>query len=251
MPADLEYHLKFERFFRFDSFQSGLDWTLVRESGLPNTLLLDGISSADNFDPLLTSRYAALREGLEALPRDRQDRLLALLDVGWRAEEAPASPEGVRYVAVPGAARVRIVSEVRWVDGPEAALEAVTAEGFDPEGEVILEGAPRDQSMPRGGAGSAELIPDDDPNRAQVIVETGDGGWLVLSDAYYPGWQAFVDGERAGIHPADSLFRAVWVPAGRHRVEFAYCPATFWIGALVSAVAWAALGALWLRWRRD
>lgn len=59
---------------------------------------------------------------------------------------------------------------------------------------------------------------------------------LVLSDAYYPGWTAAVDGEPAEVFPAYTVFRAVVVPAGRHTVTFAYFPGTLRAGLAVSVV---------------
>jgi hypothetical protein len=143
-----------------------------------------------------------------------------------------------------------VVGEARWVEGPEAALEAVSAGDFDPDRVVILEGRPPAALPPQATGGSAEVIPHNDPNRVRVAVEASGGGWLVLSDAFYPGWQARVDGARVSIYPADSLLRAVWVPAGDHRVEFAYRPASFWIGAVLSALAWVLLAGVWVRWRK-
>jgi uncharacterized membrane protein YfhO len=49
-------------------------------------------------------------------------------------------------------------------------------------------------------------------------------GVVVLNDVYYPGWIAEVDGKRKEILRADTLFRAVEVPAGRHQVVFRFAP---------------------------
>jgi hypothetical protein len=250
MPSELDYELKFRRYFRFDTYEQGPEWRQVREAGLANTMLLEGIATVDNFDPLQPARYVALRDALEGAPPLRRERLLALLDVGWRAEEALERAVGVRYVPVVGAARARLIAEARWVEGPEAALEAVFAADFDPDQMVVLEGAPPADLPSHATGGSAEVVAQGDPNRVEISVETRGGGWLVLSDAFYPGWQARVDGERTSIYPADSLLRAVWVPAGEHHVEFVYRPASFWIGAGVSAVAWVLLAAVWVRWRK-
>jgi uncharacterized membrane protein YfhO len=76
---------------------------------------------------------------------------------------------------------------------------------------------------------------------------------LVLTDLHYPGWTASVDGEPTDLHRVDYLLRGTTLPAGRHRVEFTYAPASFRIGWIVSAVALAGLVAavaLALRRRR-
>ena len=59
----------------------------------------------------------------------------------------------------------------------------------------------------------------------------------MLSDTYYPGWRAFVDGQEQPILRGDLLFRVVAVPAGEHVVEFRFEPASVRIGLLVSALA--------------
>jgi hypothetical protein len=71
---------------------------------------------------------------------------------------------------------------------------------------------------------------------------------LVVSDVYYPGWRARVDGREASIFQTDYALRGVFVPAGEHAVEFAYEPRSLRVGAVVSALAIIAIAlvALWL-----
>ena len=75
-------------------------------------------------------------------------------------------------------------------------------------------------------------------------------GFVVLTDSWYPGWEARVDGKEVPILHADVLFRAVAVPAGRSRVEFDFRPRSVALGGLVAAGAAALLGVLfWLERR--
>jgi uncharacterized membrane protein YfhO len=70
-----------------------------------------------------------------------------------------------------------------------------------------------------------------------------DPGLLVVSDSYYPGWRAWVDGNSVAIHRVNYGFRGVVVPAGRHTVEMEYEPASFQVGLFLSLAAAAALAA--------
>ena len=73
--------------------------------------------------------------------------------------------------------------------------------------------------------------------RATITTQADGGRLLVLTDTHYPGWVATVDGAPAEILRANYAFRAVFVPAGRHEVEFTYRPASVRWGASISAVA--------------
>ncbi len=84
-----------------------------------------------------------------------------------------------------------------------------------------------------------------------VQVEADSDAYLLLTDAYYPGWQATIDGEPTPIYRADVMFRAVQVPAGEHEVIFSYrpdwLPGILWGGVLAWGLVAAWLG--YVAWR--
>ena len=79
------------------------------------------------------------------------------------------------------------------------------------------------------------LLYGEDPSRASSQSESTQAAYLVLSDSWYPGWVAAVDGAEVPIERANLLFRAVRLPPGEHVVEFRYEPRSVRLGALVSA----------------
>lgn len=73
--------------------------------------------------------------------------------------------------------------------------------------------------------------------RSKVDVKTEKDGLLFISDTYYPGWKAYVDGNEQKILRANYAFRAVVVPSGNHIVEFRYEPDSFNIGRTISILS--------------
>ncbi|MGF9763001.1 YfhO family protein [Microvirga sp. 0TCS3.31] len=78
-------------------------------------------------------------------------------------------------------------------------------------------------SRPEKTKGEARIV-NYQRNSVTIEVESSANGVLVLHDIHYPGWEAWVDGERRPILRANLLFRGVEVGPGRHRVEFQFRP---------------------------
>ena len=103
-----------------------------------------------------------------------------------------------------------------------------------------------DVGEPLGGLSQKVEIISESNNRLRLQVETAEDSLLVLSDTYYPGWKAFVDGKKAKIYRADYAFRAIPLNAGTHKVEFVYDPLSFKLGAGVTL--FGILGCIFFGW---
>jgi hypothetical protein len=89
-----------------------------------------------------------------------------------------------------------------------------------------------------------------DPDRVVVESPPGPAGLLVLADPPYPGWSVTVDGKPATERIQHGLFRAVDLPAGRHRVEWRFEPASVKHGLIISLATLVAALAYAVRARR-
>ena len=89
---------------------------------------------------------------------------------------------------------------------------------FKPQEVAVVEG---ELAMSGEGTGSLEVFAYG-PNRVELGVHTSAPALLVLSDVFYPGWWATVDGERVPIYRTDGVFRGVRVPAGDHHVRMQF-----------------------------
>ncbi len=119
------------------------------------------------------------------------------------------------------------------------ALAALRDPAFDPAAEVIL--AQGNEIAVDGGRSAAEIATYE-PERIEVKASLDAPGYLVLTDAYYPGWKVEVDRQPASLLRADLYFRAVALDAGEHQVVFRFQPASARLGLIASLIAWLGLG---------
>lgn len=219
----------------------------LRESLIPNLNAAHRLPGLGNYDPLAVDAYRDLWDRLEG-ERDAPpefDEVRPLLDLFSAryivtGDELPlpllydAGPNiYLNERALPAAF---VVNKARAVADPEARLAALLDSDFDPRAEVILDAAP---PLGQGldGATTTQPAPQvlrQGPDRVIIQVNMSQAGFLVLTDTYYPGWWATVDGEPAKILLANHAFRAVELPADVHTVVFRYAPLSFRLGAAIA-----------------
>jgi hypothetical protein len=118
---------------------------------------------------------------------------------------------------------------------------------FDPARQVLLPVAPP-LTYPLDTAGTAAISAYDE-NEVTITTKSNSPAVLVLTDTYYPGWKAWVDGKETGILRANWAFRAVPVPQGEHTVRMQYVPVSYSVGKTISIISFIALGVV-LMWRK-
>lgn len=117
--------------------------------------------------------------------------------------------------------RGTVYYDVEVITDAKDILERFYSEDFDFRNALILEKDPGLVKSEKNTKGEIELAKDD----AQHIifrVKTDREGMLFLSDNFYPGWRASVNGEDVEVYRANYAFRAVKVPVGESVVEFYY-----------------------------
>lgn len=113
----------------------------------------------------------------------------------------------------------------------EAAFQYVQSPDFRPEEVAVVENGPRLEGEGRGRVDVVRYS----PNEVILSVQTDAPALLVLSDVYYPGWHAKVDGHSTLIYRADVTFRGVPISPGEHVVSMRFFPRTLQIGLALAA----------------
>lgn len=92
------------------------------------------------------------------------------------------------------------------------------------------------------------------PDRLEAEVRASARGLLVLSEMFFPGWTATVNGKSVPIHKMDSLLRGVVVESGDNHIVMRYRPNSVFYGAILSTAAFSGTflfgGIVWWRERR-
>jgi hypothetical protein len=194
-----------------------------------------------------------------ALPTERALRTLNLFSVADVMQDPTLEPlrlPGLRLAYDGDDARVYsnsnalprafLVGGQQTVDGEDAALAAITDPAVDKRRVAVTEQALPGlaQGATAGGApGTARLV-SYERDEAVARVEARRPALLVVTDVWFPGWKAKVDGRDADVERVDYLLRGVSVPAGAHTVELSYEPASWRIGWIVSLLALLAIAGL-------
>jgi len=231
-----------------------------------------GVASIDDYEPQAPRRYAEL---FTRMLRDRPMR--NLIDFYHRKKRVPTNRPlldllATRHIVVdrnyseelaklrpplrmleergsvaiyenPQALpRAFFVPRVELVADPEALLERLASLRHRPRQVALVEEAPADGflGLEGGGRGDVEIT----ASRSEellVRVNAPRDGFLFVSDQYFPGWKAWVDGAPTQIQRANYAFRLVRVPQGESRVEFRYRPVGLHAGVSVTLATVSAL----------
>ncbi|HKQ06025.1 MAG TPA: YfhO family protein [Blastocatellia bacterium] len=231
----------------------------------PNTLLpyqIPTVAGKNQQFPKWYRDYAALIEPQPNLSHvvfnEPRSRYFDLLDVRYVVTHADTPLDGYeRLATAEGVAvyenknalpRAFFVDRALAVASHADAVAALREPTFDARREVVIEsdaGLSANATPPPVGmqasADAASIIED---QRNRVVIETANqtDAWLVLSDNFYPGWRAAIDGNPTEIFQANVTMRAVKVPAGRHVLSFVFAPRVFRASLVISLVAAALLG---------
>jgi hypothetical protein len=217
-----------------ESVQGDLSGIGTRWSAALTEALLGSEAQRGNWVGLL--RVAGVEFVVAAHTQGLDGRLVRLSDV--------PGPEGNRiytYRVPDPQPRAYAVGHAVAADTAAAIGTIVNDPTFDPRRTVILaDGSPMSAEGFVGATRIRKLTPD----RLELDVDLSHDGYVVVAESYDPWWTAEVDGNPAPVTRANAAFRAIPVPAGKHRVTSSYRPAPVFWGFGLTVLALVCGGAL-------
>jgi len=201
-----------------------------------NMALMHRIFMVDGYDPMMVKRYvfftALLRDG-------NYGRFLMLSNVKYVVKQNDTIEVLPDSRTMP---RAYTVDGIIYRSNPDTVIETLSDPLFDVRKEAVVEeplklntgGNCRDYSEPR----IVEYL----PNRIRLLTENDCPSLLVLSDTYYPGWEAEIKNSATGetidreAIRVNYCFMGVPVPAGSNEVTFEFNPQSFRKGLMISLI---------------
>ncbi len=222
----------------------------------PNTSLLNGIFDVGGLiNPLSLADYDRYWDAIPSRSSPHYDFLnakyvIASKDVtlDWEKFVPVFDADPVLNVYLNQSALPRALIVHRAIAAPdrEAAWVALQATDFDPRTTVVVEGGEPLDVVPSSPArvrfDTLSL------NEIRLDVEVSTDAYLVLSEVWYPGWRASVDGEPTSVLRANYAFRAVRLVPGQHQVHLTFVPRSWRLGLLISGLTLLTLVG-WGVWR--
>ena len=228
----------------------------------PNLSMLYGLESAEGYDPLYIGRYQTFFRNFQS-DYDRDNAMILggpegnfnfevvdFLNVKYfitskkltlkRKLPFVMEDEKIKIYKNPTYfPRAYIVHEAKVIGDDSKILFFLKSNQMDFRTQVILEEEPKPViDIERGGPDSDRVVIDTyEPNQIELAVRAKKDGFLVISNNYYPGWRAFLNGKPVKIYRANYTFQAIQLPQGTHQVIFSFRPWSFSIGILLSALS--------------
>ncbi len=213
----------------------------------PDTAALAGLEDVGGIvNPLALRHWTTLWEATGG----RDTHLYDMLNVRYVIvkDETPLPEQFVRVLDAPGPLsvyenpdplpRAWLVTNTQIVEGEAAALAALQSPEFDPRQTAILTTDRRPQTADRAIPNPQYLIANihTTPTVLSLSVVSPTPATLVLSEIWYPGWRATVNGVETPVLRANYALRAVPVPAGDSTVTLTFAPTSWGWGLALGIV---------------
>ncbi len=219
--------------------------TTDRRLFAPNFSLPYKLQTVEGYDPLYLTRYAELIAASERgepnisppfgynriiTPHNFQSPIIDLLNVKYVLALTDLDSPKLELVFQEGQTRVYenknvfprafMVYDYQLAKNKQEVIDLLMKTEIDLTKTVVLEELPQGFDLIEGE--NEVTIKDYQENQVVVNVKTNQKGILILTDSFYPGWQATINGGQTKIYLVNYNFRGIIVPKGTHEVRFKY-----------------------------
>jgi hypothetical protein len=187
------------------------------------------------------SRFATSRKSDRGADEHASDEQMVTVFENQRAR-----PRAWIVPEVVGMADADALETIRRSQGPDGRrfdpVQTALVDPADVRGVRLLDrrslggGGQPDQATATPARPASATVDHVENGRIRIRASTSSGGFLVLSETFYPGWQARINGRPARVYRTNVALQGVVVPAGDTTVEFEFAPRSLRVGATLSLI---------------
>ena len=139
-----------------------------------------------------------------------------------------------------------LVGNYEVIKNDQKIINKILSQGFDLRKSAVLE---KEINVDKSSkiSGSAEIIKYT-PNKLIIDTDSDREAILVISDNFYPGWHAKMNGKDTEVLRTNYTFRGVVVLEGKNRVEMYYYPESFKWGIVIALISIVGIGIISAKW---
>jgi uncharacterized membrane protein YfhO len=242
IPSQDEYFLKFNRFLRFDDYKLLEPINNFYEVGIPNANIIQSDAMVTNFDPFVPGKFQEFLIFVESLTDNDNADLYALMNISEIKKVNPDNTLGIETLPVKSGHILRFVENAIFVDNKEDALSEMHKIAIDENASfdnfVVIEGAVKTIGLNQAETGTALVrFTNISPTAYEIEAVSNKPGWVVLSQTWYPGWQAEVNGHQTELLNVNYVFSGLPVESGKSNITLKYRPMSLRFGSILSGVS--------------
>jgi len=211
----------------------------------PNFSVMYSIQTLDGYDPLYLQRYGELMVasgrsmpdistpfGFNRIitPEDALSRTTDLLGVKYVLTLTEMKNSKLKQVFTDGNLRVYentmvfprafFVNTTFIANSKQEAINAIFDLNFPLNKRAVVENVSNSKLFKSNWDLGQADIQSYTSDKITISINNPGEGFLVLTDSYYPTWQAKIDGKQTQIYLTDFNFRGIITPKGKHTIEF-------------------------------
>ncbi len=225
----------------FIKAQPGLNRARASVSSEPNIGDIYGVQSLFGGGATGLTEYSRLSPHEELLnvryrikPASTQDPGAVYQDALWKVyEDKNAFP------------RAWVVHKTIAESSDDGAFLRLNQPGIDLHGIAVIQ-TPLSHPLESAAGGDYVSFNSYQPDSMSLDVTARGTGLLILSEFYYPGWRATLNGKTVEIHKVDGGLRGIVVPAGATHVTLEYVPVSSYVGSGLAVATFAAVFFAWI-----
>ena len=225
------------------------DCVNYRDTGIPNFLMTDKLYDINGYIILGINNYQVVLSQL--FKQGYNSKLINLLNVKYLISDRMINNQNWKFIKSTNYGinlyenknilpRALFLKQVKYFQTNEEALHYISGSGFQPGKEIVFISKNQSLAIGNDDRKTQVNITRYEPGKIYLSVKNTSSGWLLLTETYYPGWKAFVNGKETEIKKADYSFQSVYLDkTGENQtVKFVYDPMSFKIGAVLSVIGW-------------